>query len=177
MATPPRWQKTGNVSSFTSSGQGLQPLHLPLHQWLPAQGGAASPAPQASQSGPSGSATAVGPSGDALPVHSGAVLNCDRGQTPGRLLVVPSNRPANINDARSGVNITPCGMCRSMSNPAVVAATAAALGVLTPAPCTPITLRWDGGSSTQQSGGAAALHPGSTLRCSLGGTLRIFAAS
>ena len=42
-----------------------------------------------------------------------------------------------IQDAQGFVNLGPFGMCTSLANPAVASATAAALGVLTPQPCTP----------------------------------------
>jgi hypothetical protein len=46
---------------------------------------------------------------------------------------------ANIMDHIPMVNIMPFGMCTSIANPAVAAATTAALGVLTPMPCIPNT--------------------------------------
>src|SRR5512143_3446431 len=83
-----------------------------------------------------------------MPMHvcNGAQLMCSFGLAPSNLVVLPthltftSNQPAaNINDHIPLVNIMPFGNCTTVSNPTVAAATAAALGVLTPMPCVPAT--------------------------------------
>lgn len=80
----------------------------------------------------------------AIPVVAGATCICTMGTSPGQFN--PSNQPtvrvggksaASIVDITPMINVMPCGMCTSMMNPAVAAATAAALGVLTPQPCVP----------------------------------------
>ena len=81
---------------------------------------------------------------------------------------------ANIMDNKSFVNILPFGMCSSMANPAVAAATAAALGVLTPMPCIPVTIApWMPGSPTILVGGMPALTAQSKLMCNWGGVIQI----
>ena len=57
-------------------------------------------------------------------------------------------------DNKPFVNILPFGMCMSLANPMVAAATAAALGALTPMPCIPVTpAPWVPGSPTVLVGG------------------------
>lgn len=51
----------------------------------------------------------------------------------------PPTLLANVNDHLPMANISSFGLCVSPANPAVVAATAAASGVFTPAPCVPAT--------------------------------------
>lgn len=75
---------------------------------------------------------------------SGAMLACSFGTAPGTLNVtsqasnLAEGKPiATIKDTAPNVNIPSFGMCTSMANPQVAAATAAALGVLTPQPCLP----------------------------------------
>lgn len=110
-------------------------------------------------------------------VTSGAVLSCSCSCGGiGSLTVVPSSRAANVKDGIPLLNISPFGVCISPANPMVAAATAAALGTLTPAPCVPVTMNWDGGSSSLQVGGANALQPSSTLRCAWSGVITIQAS-
>src|SRR5512132_2406912 len=78
-------------------------------------------------------------------VVMGATLQCSFGVAPSTLMVLPTNRvlgstpAANIMDNVPMLNVLPFGMCSSPANPTVAAATAAALGVLTPMPCIPNT--------------------------------------
>ena len=65
-------------------------------------------------------------------------------------------------------------MCTSIANPAVSAATAAALGVLTPMPCIPVTVApWIPGSPRVLVGSKPALNNSSKLMCSWGGVITI----
>ena len=79
-----------------------------------------------------------------IQVVNGATLMCTFGMMPSTLIVLPVNRvmatqpAANIMDHIPMVNIPPFGMCMSIANPMVAAATAAAMGVLTPVPCLPV---------------------------------------
>lgn len=82
----------------------------------------------------------------ALPVCAGAALQCSFGAAPSALAVLPvghvlAGAPvANITDCVPLLNILPFGVCSSLANPTVAAATTAALGVLTPMPCLPATV-------------------------------------
>ena len=77
-------------------------------------------------------------------VCAGAMLKCSFGVAPSTLNVLPVSRVltgspgANIMDSKPFLNILPFGMCQSLTNPAVAAATSAAMGVLTPMPCVPV---------------------------------------
>ena len=82
-----------------------------------------------------------------MPLHvcNGATLACTFGLAPGTLTVPPLERvltggqpAATVMDHRPLVNVSPFGLCASPANPQVIAATAAALGVLTPQPCVPM---------------------------------------
>lgn len=113
-------------------------------------------------------------------VCGGALLKCSFGVAPTPLMTTPQNRCmtampfANIMDNKPFLNIMPFGMCQSISNPTVAAATAAALGVLTPMPCIPNTVApWTPGSSTVMLGGAPILNDSSQLMCMWGGVIKI----
>lgn len=117
----------------------------------------------------------------AMQVNMGASLMCTMGVAPSSLVVLPINRvmaenkpAANIMDHKPFVNILPFGMCKSPANPAVAAATAAALGVLTPMPCTPVTpAPWTPGSATVMIANFPALNNSSKCMCAFAGTISI----
>lgn len=112
---------------------------------------------------------------------STAMLTCTFGTAPATYMVLPTamvnagSMPAGtIMDYAPLVNVLTFAMCSSPSNPTVAAATAAALGVLTPMPCIPATASpWTSGSSTVMIGGNPALHNGCKLMCSYGGSISI----
>jgi hypothetical protein len=108
----------------------------------------------------------------------GAMMKCTFGMAPSTLMptpktVITSNMmAANIMDHIPVMNIPPFGMCNSPSNPMVAAATAAALGVLTPMPCVPATpAPWVPGAVTVMLCNAPALDNVSTLNCIWGGVI------
>ena len=111
----------------------------------------------------------------------GATLKCAMGMAPSKLMVLPvkmvntSNVPAaNIMDHAPMVNIMPFGMCQSLANPTVAAATAAALGVLTPMPCIPVTpAPWAPGAPTVTLANMPALDKSSMLNCTWAGVITI----
>ncbi len=113
-------------------------------------------------------------------VTGGAMLQCSFGVAPSTLMVLPSNKvsvsmfAATIMDNKPFVNVMPFGMCTSISNPTVAAATAAALGVLTPMPCIPATVSpWVAGKPTVLIGTFPALTDSSILMCMWGGVIKI----
>lgn len=95
-------------------------------------------------------------------------------------MVTPQNKTvttmpiANIMDNKPMVNIMPFGMCQSMANPQVAAATAAKLGVMTPMPCIPnTTAPWVPGAPTVLIANFPALNNSSKLMCMWGGVIQI----
>lgn len=115
-------------------------------------------------------------------VCSCATLQCSFGVAPTPLMVLPQNRTliggmpaANLMDHIPLVNILPFGLCTSMANPTVAAATATALGVLVPMPCIPVTAApWiPGGAPTVLLGPMPALDANSTLMCTWAGVIKI----
>lgn len=114
-------------------------------------------------------------------VCAGAMMQCSFGVAPSALVVLPTNRTlvggppaANIMDHVPMLNVLPFGMCQSPSNPTVAAATAAAMGALTPMPCVPVTAApWIVGAPTVLIGNMPALNDSSKLMCSWGGVIQI----
>ena len=114
-------------------------------------------------------------------VVSGAMMMCTFGAAPSTLTVLPatgvtcSKMPAaNIMDHNPMVNIATFGMCMSLANPQVAAATSAAMGVLTPQPCIPnTTTPWSPGAATVTYGKMPALDNVSMCNCMWAGVITI----
>jgi len=114
-----------------------------------------------------------------LQVCMGAMMQCSFGMAPSSLVVLPTNKvmtnmvpDANIMDHIPMTNIMPFGMCQSIANPTVAAATTAALGVLTPMPCIPATpAPWVAGAPTVLLGNFPSLDNVSQLMCIWGGVI------
>lgn len=106
----------------------------------------------------------------------GAVLMCPFGTVPGVLkgtsqtVCLADGKPAGtIKDAAANMNITSFGMCQSLANPQVASATAAALGVLTPQPCSLVTAGvWLNGKNNILVSGTPVLSSESQLLCQMG---------
>ncbi len=117
-----------------------------------------------------------------MPQHvcMGASIQCSFGAAPSTLVVLPVNRTltgtpaANIMDHMPIANVPPFGVCSSPANPTVIAATAAALGVLTPMPCVPMTVApWVPGAPTVLLGNMPALDSTAKLMCTWGGVIQV----
>lgn len=118
-----------------------------------------------------------------MPQHvcNGATLMCSFGLALGQFTVLPVNRvmtsgqpAATIMDHQPFLNIAPFGMCMSIANPTVAAATSAALGVLTPQPCIPNTVTpWVPGASTVQISNQPSLDNTCTLNCMWAGVIQV----
>jgi hypothetical protein len=116
-----------------------------------------------------------------MQVVNSAMMACTFGASPATLTVLPVNRTevggqfaANIMDHIPMVNIGTFGMCMSLANPQVAAATTAALGVLTPMPCIPATSSpWVPGAPTVMIGGQPALDSTSMCNCMWAGVITI----
>lgn len=114
-------------------------------------------------------------------VTATATLRCTQGFAPSQLVVLPTRRSlsekrpaATVMDFIPLQNILPFGLCRSPTNPAVITATAAALGVSTPAPCLPaVTVPWTPGAVNVRIGGQPALDHRSQCVCAWAGTISI----
>jgi hypothetical protein len=114
-------------------------------------------------------------------VTNSAITMCSFGVAPGQLTVLPNNRvnannmpAATIMENKPMLNVMPFGMCTTPTNPQVAAATSAAMGVLTPVPCMPVTTApWVPGSPTVMIGNQPALNNTCQLMCMWGGAITI----
>ena len=108
---------------------------------------------------------------------------CDFGMFPSALIVLPMGVFANdlpvtnVLNIIPIVNIPPFGLCDSFLNPEVIALTAAALGVPTPAPCVPIVVDPWVSPSTVLVDELPILTEGSFCECLWGGTIELIGPS
>jgi hypothetical protein len=112
----------------------------------------------------------------------GAMMECSFGAAPSSLVVPPVSQvltgtpAATIMDNVPMENVPSFGMCMSIANPEVASETAAALGVLTPAPCIPLLpAPWVVGAPTVLIGNFPALDDAAKLMCAWGGVIQITA--
>ncbi|MBR3570310.1 MAG: DUF4280 domain-containing protein [Oscillibacter sp.] len=113
----------------------------------------------------------------ANPVVQTSVCMCTFGMAPCPLMV-SSQQTVMVNNMLQATimdNKFPTfGMCTSLANPTVSAATAAAMGVLTPMPCVPaIVAPWVPGAPTVLVGGKPLLNNTSKLMCNWGGVIQV----
>ena len=116
----------------------------------------------------------------ANPVVQTALCTCAFGAAPATLTVTSQQTvtmcgmpAATILDGAPMASIPTFGMCSNPANPTVAAATAAALGVLTPMPCVPATVSWAPGCPTVTVCGRPLLNNTSKLICSYGGVIQV----
>lgn len=112
---------------------------------------------------------------------TGCMLTCTFGMLPSVLDVLPEPGKPAIEGALSAAtilemipleNILPFEMCTSMENPEVAAATAAAMGVLTPMPCIPVVVDpWEPPSELLSYMGIPLATMQSKCLCAWGGEI------
>lgn len=113
----------------------------------------------------------------ANPVVSEVVCMCSFGAVPCPLPVFSQETVMTCEMLQATVmdkELPTFGMCINPANPAVAAATAAAWGVLTPAPCVPVLPEpWEPGAPTVLVCGQPLLNNMSELMCAYGGLIQV----
>lgn len=113
-------------------------------------------------------------------VVTGGTALCTFGTMPGvisagaqKKVLIEGKPAATILDFNAQC-ITPFGLCTTLTNPAVQAATAAALGVLTPQPCAFMPAgTWRPSKLTVQAGGSPVLTTECQGNCIYGGCIAV----
>ncbi len=113
----------------------------------------------------------------ANPVVNATICSCIFGTVPMVLPVASQQTVMMMNQPAATIMDNRCttfGLCSNIANPAVAAATAAALGVLTPSACIPLTVApWVPGVPTVLVGGKPLLNNMSKLMCGYGGVIQV----
>ena len=112
-------------------------------------------------------------------IIQGTLLKCSFGNVPTPIMVLPDKKVNSMlpvavkTDHVPFLNILPFGMCSNPANPMVAAATAAAMGVLTPMPCIPCTVQdWTGFCGKVKIQGKEVINMDSRLQCLYGGSVQ-----
>lgn len=114
-------------------------------------------------------------------VCAGGSLKCPFGSVPAIFSALPAagvmagESPAGVlTDMVPFLNIAAFGLCKSLSNPTVASATAAAMGTLTPMPCVPMPVgSWSNPASKVLISGRPALTDAGKLLCAWGGEISV----
>jgi hypothetical protein len=115
-------------------------------------------------------------------VCKGAKLKCSFGSDqsdlgimhPAQPVNIGDNNMANIQDSKPIMNIQPFGQCKSLANPTVASATAAANGKLQEMPCIPnTTVPWMPGNMKVMVKGQPALMDSDKLMCMWAGIIEV----
>ena len=114
-------------------------------------------------------------------VTNGDLCICGNGSNPCPLIIVDTLRKMKSDGKSVAIatdtnvaNISTFGMCNNINNPMVAAATAAAQGVLTSAPCIPVVIgTWDNTVNKILINGIAVVGENSTLNCTYGGCIKL----
>jgi len=110
------------------------------------------------------------------------MLECSMGAMPSPFMADPlpgapremGMEAATIVQMVPGKNVMPFGMCKSMANPTVASATAAAQGALTPMPCMPVPASpWAPPSACAKHMGVPLATAQSICACSFGGVIKV----
>lgn len=111
-------------------------------------------------------------------VVSGAKLKCSCGDK--ECTFQPDDRGIKVDDLVQGnsmdfkpQNIASFGMCKSMNNPAVAAATASNFGVLQQMPCQPVLSPWVNGKTNKMISGFPAVVDSSQVFCAYAGVIKV----
>lgn len=113
-------------------------------------------------------------------VVMGAMAKCAQGLAPAPVKFLPTSKvfapmPAgDITGIVPMLNLSPFGMCKSLANPKVAAATAAAFGVLVPQPCIPLpVMPWAPPSPKVLMGALPAVLDSCKTMCAFAGAITI----
>ena len=114
-------------------------------------------------------------------VCTGATLQCSFGSTPATFAAsgtqTSAGTPVGVVTDIEAANVPPFGMCMSLANPEVAAATATADGVLTPQPCLPVLVSpWSPGSAQVTINEVSALDDACQCTCAWAGVVTVSSA-